>query len=622
MNRNYSSRQRPFGAIPDTRFYFPHHSIQSALDTTVRAITRAEGPVVALGGTGYGKSLLAELVCEALCDRLDIVKLQSARICSRQALLQNILYELQLPYRGLSEGELRLSILDRLEPSPETAPEGILLVIDEAHTLHAKLLDELRLLTNFSRNNQGRVRLLMLGNMRFEETLASPLLESLNQRLAARCYLQPMNREETVEYVRHQLRISGRNPESSITEDALRAVFSASDGIPRLVNQLMDHTLMMASKRASSLVSSDLVNESWAELQQLPTPWTAGKTEDALVSQGNAIEFGELDESPDEAEFSQTSGNYFSAFSEESELDVSNYSTVEAKECEQPGFECDSVAEEECQPAVAVPTAYDAMGLWENDPPLQAVTQSNFGAVAPSNLESRVDPESEDRTEELFGTDFDLEEVVPSQKVPKIESSGPDSSARKWSEDLSVVGDNYLVRLQLAADTLGQIQQFDSDVQADTAAVEPLSADSDLNAIDPHWSISVCANASAESPEESIERLVSQLNFSAFLIEPFSVEQIPLRATKNEGGSPEVAERLSDLPDGIRINEHQQVVMLHRPLENASYFDSSDDYDDDRDLLIIEEQVGPNSQMLLQSLPSEPAQKPSPYNQLFSRLRR
>ncbi len=52
-----------------------------------------------------------------------------------------------------------MSIMDRLSPSPETAPGGILLIVDEAHTLSPKLLEELRLITNFARNGQPRARL-------------------------------------------------------------------------------------------------------------------------------------------------------------------------------------------------------------------------------------------------------------------------------------------------------------------------------------------------------------------------------------------------------------------------------------------------------------------------------
>ncbi len=293
-----SSSAQPFRATPDTRFYFDHAGIENARQTLLRAIVRAEGPVVVLGGSGFGKSLLADLVAEQLRDRLDVVMLQSARLCSRRALLQNILFELKLPYRDMAEGELRLSILDRLEPSTETAPEGVLIVVDEAHTLHWKLIDELRLISNFTRNHQPRVKLLLLGNMRLEETLTTPQLESFNQRLAARCYLQPMNRSETVAYVQHQIKLCGLDPFAVVTQDALQALYAASEGIPRLVNQLMNHAIWMACHSAQSPISASLVSDAWRDLQQLPTPWSTGKSESDSIQ--SSIEFGELSDDNDE----------------------------------------------------------------------------------------------------------------------------------------------------------------------------------------------------------------------------------------------------------------------------------------------------------------------------------
>ncbi|MEZ6078359.1 MAG: AAA family ATPase [Pirellulaceae bacterium] len=296
----YHSPERPFRATPDIRYYFAHDSVEAARQTVVRAVLRAEGPVMVLGGAGLGKSLLGTVVVKDFAARFDIVQLHAARLCSRRALLQSILFELDLPYRDLSEGELRLSILARLEPSSDHAPDGVVIVVDEAHTLPAKLLDELRLISNFTRANQPRARLVLIGNLRLEDIFAEPQLESFNQRLAARCYLQPMNRQQTRQYVFHQLTTAGFNPKELITEDATQAVYAASDGVPRLVNQIMDHALALAATGNQCPISSSLVEEAWADLQQLPAPWHAGadKSPSQLSTSPNAastVEFGVLD---------------------------------------------------------------------------------------------------------------------------------------------------------------------------------------------------------------------------------------------------------------------------------------------------------------------------------------
>ncbi|MEQ8784921.1 MAG: AAA family ATPase [Pirellulaceae bacterium] len=290
--------ERPFAATPRTERYFPAAAIEQARQTLVRTVERAAGPGLLVGSAGTGKTLLCRMLAEHFHDRFRVAMLACARLCTRRALLQSILFELGLPYRNMEEGELRLALIDHLEPS-DKCPHGMLLLVDEAHVLPLRLLDEIRMITNLVRDGAPRVQLVLAGNSLIEERFASPKLESFNQRLAARCYLEPLNREETAEYVRAQVRAVGGAPESVFAEDALRAVFQATDGIPRLINQVCDHALMLASVGGCTSLDSAGIEEAWADLQQLPTPWQPNASaESGAEATGGAsvVEFGQLDE--------------------------------------------------------------------------------------------------------------------------------------------------------------------------------------------------------------------------------------------------------------------------------------------------------------------------------------
>lgn len=287
---------RPFLASPIAERYYPAASIEHARKSALRCIERGGGSTAILGSAGTGKSTLCQVLAKQMQDQFQIAMLTSARLCTRRALLQNILFELKQPYRDREEGELRLSLIDYLEPS-ETCPNGILLLVDEAHMLPLRLLEELRMLTNLVRDGQPRVRLVLAASLSLDERLASPRLESLNQRIAARCYLHSMNRDETFGYVRAQLSAVGGDPARVLTEDALQAIHGATDGIPRLVNQLCDHVLVMAAIGRRAPVEGRGVEEAWADLQQLPTPWASDDAaRQSTTEGGHILEFGELDE--------------------------------------------------------------------------------------------------------------------------------------------------------------------------------------------------------------------------------------------------------------------------------------------------------------------------------------
>jgi general secretion pathway protein A len=194
----------PFPAQPVVANYFPTQAVESARQCLVRIIERSEGPGLIVGPAGVGKTLLLQVLAEHFSDVYRIALLSGTRIDTRKSLLQNILFELGVPYRGMDEGELRLGLIDALRPS-DSCRNGILLLVDEAHTLPLRLLDEIRMITNVVRDGQPRARLVLAGGSAMEERFANPKMESFNQRIAARCYLQSLSREETYEYVRAQL---------------------------------------------------------------------------------------------------------------------------------------------------------------------------------------------------------------------------------------------------------------------------------------------------------------------------------------------------------------------------------------------------------------------------------
>lgn len=284
---------RPFAAAPRTDRYFPAASIEAARATLVRAVERAEGPALVIGPVGTGKSLLLRLIAEHFCPTLRIATLAAGRIHSRRTLWQALLYELGLPYRGMDDGELRLAVVGHLT-GPQASSKQVLLLVDEAHALSPRLLDELRTLTELTTEGQPAVRLVLAGGPTLEEHFAHPKLESFSQRLAARCYLEPLTRDETTAFIGAQVTACDSCAEALFDGDAFAAVYRATDGIPRLVNQVCDHALVLAYADGVTEISAALVEQAWADLQQLPTPWSIPSP--SARSTGGTVEFGRLDD--------------------------------------------------------------------------------------------------------------------------------------------------------------------------------------------------------------------------------------------------------------------------------------------------------------------------------------
>ncbi len=293
----FGFQQRPFSAAPQAELYYPYASMETARDTLVRCIERSEGPGLLVASAGLGKSLLLQLLAAHFQDQFQICLLANTRLSSRRALLQAILFELGLEYRNMDEGELRLSLIDYVCPNDD-CPNGVLLLVDEAHTVPLPLLEEMRMITNLVREGELRVRLVLAGSPELEENFTSPKLESFSQRLAARCFVDAMNREETSAYIRHQVSSAGGNPTAIFTELAVQAVYDTTGGIPRLINQLCDHALVMAAAGDRGQLDDLGIQEAWSDLQQLPAPVVPQMDPGDQVH--SVVEFGSLDETSDD----------------------------------------------------------------------------------------------------------------------------------------------------------------------------------------------------------------------------------------------------------------------------------------------------------------------------------
>ena len=201
----FNLAERPFVSVPRIDHYYPAAVIDAARNTLIRCVDRGEGVAMIVGPSGTGKSLLCQVLAEQFQKTFQVALLASTHLDTRRSLLQAILYELSRPYRGMDEGELRLSLVDYITLSDDCG-RGVVLLVNEAHHLPLRLLDEIRSLTNLMRDMQPAVRMVLAGSHVLEERFASPKLESFSQRISARCYLEAFQRSET----------AGLHPESHL----------------------------------------------------------------------------------------------------------------------------------------------------------------------------------------------------------------------------------------------------------------------------------------------------------------------------------------------------------------------------------------------------------------------
>jgi type II secretory pathway predicted ATPase ExeA len=283
---------RPFMASPRTQFYHASRVTDLALRGLERCIRRAEGIGLVVGAAGTGKSLLLLKLAEQVRDDFDVALLTGTSICTRRALWQSVMAAIGEPYRGIDEPDLRIAIVERIR-GLAAAGSGLVILVDEAHTLPTRLIEELRLLTNIP-TPLPAVHIVLAGTPRLDELLGTPRMESLAQRVAVRGYLEPLDHAETLDYLRTQTAAAGLEWCRLFADGCDDAVYRVTEGVPRLINQVCDQALVLVAESKRRVSPADIA-AAWREIQRLPAPAGLEPGTDSPVRSGGGTVVEDLD---------------------------------------------------------------------------------------------------------------------------------------------------------------------------------------------------------------------------------------------------------------------------------------------------------------------------------------
>lgn len=269
----FGFKDRPFSVSPSPACFFEAAEHQNVLDEILVTITSLNGITILTGDAGTGKTAICRQLINRLEDQFQIQFLEHCNFPTVRALLQTLLYGLTDCYEKISEQELRLALTAEIRSSFLVHGQPLLVLVDESHLLPVSFLEELRILSDISFDGQPAVQLLLSGQTALEETLIQPNLSSLNQRIGCQTYLDRMTRQESEEYIEYRINRVTTDEGACFDEEAIKFITHVSDGLPRCLNQICDHSLMLAYMQDVKQVNEAIAREAFTDLQQLPLHW-------------------------------------------------------------------------------------------------------------------------------------------------------------------------------------------------------------------------------------------------------------------------------------------------------------------------------------------------------------
>lgn len=272
MYVNYwNLREKPFQNVTDARFAYLAEQHQEGLARLVYLAKNQKIGGVLVGPYGVGKSMILELLAQNI-DADNNSKFLGIEMMPGEtmALARRI-----LEFTGYS-GRVydmtgALEAFQGTVGNPKNEFPHTVLAIDEAQLItDTATWQFLHLLTNITAPSQkdaplrNAFTLILCGHIDLTNHLK--LYQALAQRMQLVWKLEPLSENQTVEYIQQRIRAGGGDI-WIFSDEAMRAIHHATNGLPRLINNLCDTALMLACAGKLPKVTKEVAEQATAEAQ-------------------------------------------------------------------------------------------------------------------------------------------------------------------------------------------------------------------------------------------------------------------------------------------------------------------------------------------------------------------
>ena len=164
-------------------------------------------------------------------------------------------YSKRKNFKSIQDEIKRLVIEKRITP---------VIILDEANYLPSSILNDLKILLNFDMDSKDNVILILIGQKTFLSTLSLKSNESLKQRISMNYNISGLSNDEARYYIDQKLQASGLNT-NLLSIEAYNQVINAANGVPRIINQIMDKALLLICnyklEEITETIAMEAINE-------------------------------------------------------------------------------------------------------------------------------------------------------------------------------------------------------------------------------------------------------------------------------------------------------------------------------------------------------------------------
>ena len=265
----YLMEKEPFDIHPSPELFYKSNAHQNGWGYLFQGIKANEPILLVTGEYGTGKTLLCLRLVQLLAALKKKNKLPSVYLSTPtydfSRVLEKIIDELNISMDGVDatkESKLQQIIYDYFEAAADgDKNKYIYLVIDDAQDFSYSFINKLRLLCSYNVAGEFPIRLILFAHQDFFGMLNDKKNAAMAQRIRRIYRLSPLEFEETREYIYFRLTYSGASGAPVFDDDAIELIQTVSRGVPRLINNICDNCLLVASNERLNQIDAEMVTE-------------------------------------------------------------------------------------------------------------------------------------------------------------------------------------------------------------------------------------------------------------------------------------------------------------------------------------------------------------------------
>ena len=139
------------------------------------------------------------------------------------------------------------------------AGDPVVVIIDNAHLVCASVLEQLRWIAETTVKKRRVLSAVMAGNSDLPRIMASPAMRKLRFKHHVDFTIRVYSEQETEDYVRHRLRLSGGADAAKLAHEAHPVIYRYTGGIPNAINRLCNAVLTEACSLDTRVITGDLI---------------------------------------------------------------------------------------------------------------------------------------------------------------------------------------------------------------------------------------------------------------------------------------------------------------------------------------------------------------------------